>query len=133
LGGSIERLIGLASGVSTELDQLERRVLLPPGDWPFQINHDQWTPFLRKLGVHDGLAPIAGSNRARARPSEFKPERVARDAGVPLGLREDWIAAVNSRGGKASQGNGVYGNRSAFCWLPGQADFPHMSPKARLE
>jgi hypothetical protein len=133
LGGSLERLIGLAAGASTELEQLESWVMPSPEDWPFPIDSAQWTLFLRKLGVTDGLAPVATSSRARARPYEFTPDRIGRQAGVPAGIREEWSWAVESAGGKPSQGNGSYANRSAFYWLPGQADYAAMSEKARLE
>ena len=126
-------MIGLASGASTELAQLETRILLSPDKWPFPIDSAEWTPFLRKLGVHDGLSPAWSTNRARVRPYEFTSKRIGRDAGVPPGVREEWSAAVDSGGGKPTQGNGVYGNRSAFYWLPGQADYAGMSEKARRE
>ncbi len=133
LGGSLERLIGLAGGASAELEQLGRRVLIPPDRWPFPIESGPWVEFLRKLGVTDGLTPVASSTRASARSSEFTPDRVGRQVGVPPGLREDWESAVDAHGGRPSKWNSTYANRSPFYWLPGQADYMALSDKARLE
>jgi len=59
MGTLVERLIDEAAGGSADLENLRSALLAPPKEFGFRIEPiDDWTGFLRRIGVQDGLRPI---------------------------------------------------------------------------
>jgi hypothetical protein len=134
MGGTLERLIELSAGTSVELTTLERMLMLPPESWGFAVDPEEWTSFLRKAGVRDGLWPVGVKpGRASARGSDYKPGAIARTLGLRGRQLELWVEAASARRVGPTVFNGSYRNVTPAYVLPGQADFPNLAQRARHE
>ena len=134
MGDALERLIDLSAGASADLTAVGRNMLLPPEEWPIAVNADEWTDFLRKAGVRDGLSPTRSKGtRAEAGGWNFTPETVGKQVGLPERVASTWAQAVGGSDSAPQHGNGVYRTRSPLYVLPGQGDYADLSPHARRE
>ncbi len=78
---SLVEAVGEASGTMTAYAS---RILLDPDDWPFRVDTDGFGDFLQRIGVRDGLHPIALRSNARIQMEgrHFHPEDIARRFGL---------------------------------------------------
>jgi hypothetical protein len=131
-GSELERLIQLAKADAPELANIERRLLLPPKDWPIPVDSDEWVGFLRRLGVKDGLSPeVVGPNRMQGRGWQFTPSSIAERLDISQTERDAW--AVYADGAQRNtQGSGAaFQLQGEALRLPGQSSFASMSESAR--
>jgi hypothetical protein len=134
MGDALERLIELSVGASNDLTAVERNLLLPPDEWPLSVNAEEWTDFLRKAGVRDGLWPITIRRaRAQERGWAFVPETLGKQVGLPAPVLSRWTQAVEENGQAPQHPRGLYRNRTPFYVLPGQAEYNDLSHHARSE
>lgn len=135
LGPMLTELIEAAGDEAPELAQLAARLLVSTRDWPARIDALSWTPFLRKIGVTDGLWPLTI-------PSD-KVQGLGRDFGrqgwlaQQLGIREPdaghWSPAIAAAAPPLFwYANTPYAVKGPVVRLPGQAEFGGLSADARL-
>jgi hypothetical protein len=129
-GALLKRLIDEVGDESEELASLKSRMLDSPSDWPFPVNAASWLPFLRRIGVKDGLWPEThhrelGDHYA----NEWTVSNAATWAGLAPSDTELWSRAVG-RGEARPWRTGIYRAGTLFR-LPGQSDFDRMAPHTR--
>ena len=100
-GRAVAQLIQLAGSVSPSIQALADGFVRSPGEWlPRREDLDEWTDFLRLLGVRDGLWPISASaTRFRRSGSDFTPETWGRAVKLDPEFMEAWKSVVPQSNG----------------------------------
>ena len=135
---SLVEAVGEASGTMTAYAS---RILLDPDDWPFRVDTDGFGDFLQRIGVRDGLHPIALRSNARIQMEgrHFHPEDIARRFGLDeetsddLGPRTFGLALGRLRRGLAGPDTSYRGRPSSSRGvLPGpEMPTETLAPRAR--
>jgi hypothetical protein len=130
-GGHLRQLITGPAGQVPELAALTERMLLPPVDWGFRLDPERWVPFLRRIGVRDGLWPIA----LRASVGDYTggswtAPAVAKWAGLRAEDAASWIPVVE-RADRSGWHRDTPYRSDAVIRLPGQSDFDTLDPLSR--
>lgn len=95
LGGELEQLIFEANGVSPDLEGLARRLVAQPDRLGFHLDSiDAWTTFLRKVGVGDGLQPVAVPSVSGDHEGSWWRDRIADHTQLPAADDERWRAVL---------------------------------------
>jgi hypothetical protein len=128
-GSLLQQLIQETAGISSELQNLEPRLLQPPTRDPFSSQRLKvWVEFLKQIGVRDGLWPEPIPLADSLSGSHVSPLPM----GQALGLRgadlEMWQAANHA---VASHPSTEYRAKTPFFRLPGQADYAQFGQYAR--
>lgn len=129
-GASLSRLIELAAGKSPELEALSPKMLLPPTSWGFRLDPQKWIPFLRRVGVRDGLWPTHGALVGDYPGWQWQPATVARWAGLREEDAATWIPAVERVNRNGWHRDTPY-RSDALVRIPGQPDFAALDPQTR--
>lgn len=130
-GSSLGQLIKTTGATSSSMAALEDRFLRPPDEWlPIRQSVEDWTAFLRRLGVRDGLWPItAGRTPFRQYGASFTPEAWGRAAKLNEIFIQKWKSDVPQPGGFQVHPQTVYTSVGQLWALPGQfehAGFPNQ-------
>src|SRR3990172_5342684 len=129
----LARLIMETRAESAELADLDSKVILAPGVWPFAITDTtSWTSFLRAIGVRDGVWPIPlGKKNTEWQGSRFQQSNLH---SLPLQApnQAEWLSDIRSNSQFASHPYTDYQIKGTFSRLPGQADYERFSMPARL-
>lgn len=133
LGESVESLIKLAASTSPRLQSLKGVLLLPPGEWPFRIDVDEWRDFLAKAGVRDGLIPDSVSGSVRQSGWYLSAETLSKHIELNEQDGSYWPEAVKDEGATPSYQTSMYVNKNPIYVLPGQQDWASFSARAKEE
>ncbi len=93
LGRTLEQYFDEAAPTSTDCRDQRKRLLVAFSDWPKARAHDRredWTQFLRILGVGDGLEPVAPTMRRSGSPNGYW-NALLRYGDSKYGFDANWI------------------------------------------
>lgn len=130
-GKAVEAYYSDAAAVSPDCAKAKQHLVVPFAQWPVATLGDgkgDWHRFLEKLGVRDGLVPIAGKLRRKGTPNNHW--HVAFMIGEPgLGMDKDWVAEAGS---PSLAGPYTEHWLDGECWrLPGQLESDSLPASAR--
>ncbi len=133
MGTALSHLIQTTASVSPSMTALEARFLRPPDEWlPQTHSIDEWTTFLSRLGVRDGLWPIeVGPTPFRRHGADFTPMAWGLDAKLDDTFIRNWASEVPGRDGFPRYPQTTYTSVGDFWALPGQ--FDHASFPANAQ
>lgn len=132
-GSSLVQLIQLTGSTSPSLAELHEHLLLDPDTWvPDDAPISEWTAYLKRLGVRDGLHPMSlCKDPFRSDGSIFTPRAWARFANLDLDFADLW----QSKTGEAQWFSRYPMTRCTSVtrlWgLPGQFEFEKFSAAAK--
>ena len=131
-GPLLTKLIGLTAAISPDIAGLAARLVEDPRQWiPAGTSVAEWTEFLLRLGVRDGLHPIAKKGFS-TRGEMFTPGAWARAAGFDHpGFSEVWRARVPRPDGYGEHRRSIYKSTTELWCLPGQFEFKRFIPAAQ--
>lgn len=129
----LDDLMARAEGLSDELHTLRASVILPPDDWPFDVEDPQsFREFLERLGVQSGLWPrVVPRSMLSGDGGRFEDVSVHTSVPLPASTRAQWRSALVRC---ATRGLRPYTNYRAsgpqFA-LPGQAEYEGFDDAVR--
>ncbi len=130
-GARLSRLIEEAGELSPELAGLSTRMLLPPDEWGFRADPEKWIPFLRRIGVKDGIWPTAlRSSVGDYAGRMWSAEAFARWSGIGEADARVWAPAVKRADKQPWHRDTVY-RSDAIVRIPGQSDFATFDGSTR--
>ena len=132
-GHSLAKLIQLTASTSPALAEVGQRLLQAPHQWlPDEAPLPEWTHFLRRLGVRDGLHPtLLTRRRFRAQGSLFTAAAWARHTNLSEEFARTWKAHVEHPNGFTHHPMTLYTSMTQLWGLPGQFEFEEFSPDAQ--
>lgn len=128
-GPSLVQLIQLAGSVSPSLAELHERLLLSPATWaPDDTPMSDWTAFLKRLGVRDGLHPVSlCKERFRSYGPAFTPRRWAHFADIDEGFADLWDSKTADHQSFSQYPQTMCTSVTELWGLPGQFEFEQFS------
>jgi hypothetical protein len=135
-GSTLTALVEAVGEVSGTMTAYASKILLDPDEWPFRVNMDEFGDFLERIGVRDGLHPIAlrSNSRIQMDGRDYRPEDIARRFGLDEEISEMWAAHVREEwaGYVALAGPYTSYRGDQELWvLPGQDAYGDFSQRAR--
>lgn len=135
-GSTIDALIEAVGEASSTMTTYGSLVLREPTDWPFRVDVDEFGDFLRRLGVREGLHPIAlrSNSRIQMEGRHYRPDDIGRRFGLDEHTAEMWAEHVREEWAGYARLAGPYtlyrGDQELWV-LPGQDAYGTFSPRAR--
>jgi Protein NO VEIN, C-terminal len=132
-GASLTRLIQLTGSISPAMKALEDSFLRPPQEWLRDASLDEWTMFLRRIGVQDGLWPVTlGTKAFREYGADFTPRAWGRAVGLDDESMAMWQSEVPRANGFYEHPQTIYTSVGNLWYLPGQFEHRQFPASAQL-
>ena len=131
----LEDLVARAAAVSSELAELRRRFILPPGEWPFVVEDvSSLAEFLGRIGVRRGLWPEAIPRSIIATDGRWF-EDLSAISSVPMTprSRELWHLALTSCAPHDLRPYTTYRSSVDQFRVPGQDDHAALDDQAKRQ
>ena len=132
LGADLAFLAATPSEVSQELSDLTARLIADPDVIVRQGKTvDEWTDFLRHIGVSDTLPLLAPSDSRGITGRNLTPAVIGNVSGLPSEARQQWIQTIDRSGFEARYPDTPYVATSRIYRAAGQADHPRLTARAK--
>lgn len=134
-GTELHQLIQITGAISPSMSAMEAAFIQAPERWlPARSKVIEWTRFLKRLGVRDGLWPVAiGPNPFRQYGAGFTPYAWSRAAGLAAEPNEQWIKDSPRPRGFLDHPQTTYVSTGPLWVLPGQFEHSAFSDTACRE
>ncbi|NYD78431.1 sacsin N-terminal ATP-binding-like domain-containing protein [Arthrobacter cupressi] len=116
---------------SIELSALTNRLIATPSELPGSAdNTSAWVDFLKRIGVGDVLPLIEHREARTLYGRSLVASSLSHVPGMPAGVAEQWSGQLPTRS-NAFYPETPYKQMTSLFWLPGQADWDHLTGKVR--
>ena len=119
-----------AESTIDDLQEVEQRVLLPPGSWKHPRPLADFTEFLSRIGVRDGLwpRPIQAASEESRRALDSWPSRIGSRLDLPEDVVAVWQERIEECGSQPVYQTGSYRLSRPVMTLPGLSRHDELTP-----